>query len=118
MCNCGPYMNIGINIGTILFCISMLFILIKPLNLWFYRKIGFPLDDQKYSWIEIPKAGYDAYYSNNVAAIRVALWLWFFIAQTFLMLLCCIAIVILWPICLLFLITWGLISINDKFKKK
>ena len=118
MCNCGPYMNIGMSIGTILFSIGMLFILIKPLNLWFYRKIGTPLDKQEKAYVEVPRAGYDAYYSNEIAAIRAALWLWFFFLQTLFLFLGSMLIVLVWPVGLLFLIVWGLMTINDKFKKK
>lgn len=118
MCNCNPYMNIGMTIGIILFSIGMLFILIKPLNLWFYRKVGTPLDKQEKAWEELFKAGYDAYYSDEIAAIRAALWLWFFLMQTFFLFAGSMLIVILWPLGLLFLIVWGLMTINDKFKKK
>jgi hypothetical protein len=96
----------------------MLFILIKPLNLWLYRKTGFPLDKEEGAWNDLLRAGYDAHYSNEITAIRAALWLWFFLMQTFFLFAGSMIIVLLWPVGLLFLIVWGLMTINDKFKKK
>ena len=57
------YFSIGFTLGIILFSIGTLFIIVKPLNIWFYKKLGLDINkDTHYDLIDI---AHDSHFSEE-----------------------------------------------------
>ena len=104
-------------ISTSLFLIGALFIIVKPLNIWFYEKIGFILEDSKHSSYLLPTFGFEAYYSKESSILRAAFLLIYWTMQTIFLFIITITIGLIWPLLIVFVLVWGFIYITDKFKK-
>lgn len=90
------YFGIGFTLGVILFSIGILFIIVKPLNIWFYKKLGLDINkDTHYDMIDI---AHDSHFSEEN---KLGNFLMYFFMHTLALLLLSFLVILLYPLILL-----------------
>lgn len=90
------YFGIGFTLGIILFSIGTLFIIVKPLNIWFYKKIGLDInEDTRYDLIDI---AHDSHFSEEN---KLGNFIVYFFIHIFILLLITALVILLYPLIVL-----------------
>ena len=90
------YFGIGFTLGIIFFSIGTLFIIVKPLNIWFYKKIGLDINkDTHYDLIDI---AHDSHFSEEN---KLGNFIVYFFIHIFALFLITVLVILLYPLIVL-----------------
>jgi hypothetical protein len=90
------YFSIGFTLGIILFSIGTLFIIVKPLNIWFYKKLGLDINkDTHYDLIDI---AHDSHFSEEN---KLGNFIVYFFIHIFALFLITVLVILLYPLIVL-----------------